>query len=403
MKVFWIISIGLRVITLLYPVGMSDDIFRYVWDGKVQHAGFNPFEFSPNAPEGIDIREKWWTSINNPHVSSPYPPFSQVIFWLITVPDLDITGYIFEFRLLVILIDICLIITLNRFIVHLHLLKRRLIIYAWSPLTIFELAGNGHNDGIASFFMILSIYWTITTKNKSKNVFAAIFLALAILTKTFPVFALPFLIRHWRIKEIMAFSATLIVFSLSYTTNKILFPLIPQGQVHFVKNFRFNSSIYRVLISISGGYKIYEIEFVLILSVVIVLILLIINGYTYWLTHSPLTDSEESLVERISFALFVLLLFSADVHPWYLLWILPLMVIKPQESVIIWSLTIFFSYEVYQDFDSHGIWFEKRSTLLLEYIPVFSMLIYQIATKWKFFKNSGYQVNHIKSLGRSFD
>jgi hypothetical protein len=382
---------------------MSDDIFRYIWDGKVQHSGYNPFEFSPNAPEGVSFREKWWTSINNPHVSSPYPPFSQVIFWLITLPDLKITGYIFEFRLLVIFIDICLVITLNRIIEHLHLLKRRLIIYAWSPLTIFELAGNGHNDGIASFFMILSIYWTITTKNKSKNVFGAIFLALAMLTKTFPVFAFPFLIRHWRIKEIMAFLGTLIVFSLGYTTNKIIFPLIPQGQVHFVKYFRFNGSIYRILDSISDGYTINDIEFVIILSVVMVLVLLAINAYTYWLTNSPLAYSEESLVERIGFALLVLLLFSADVHPWYLLWILPLMVIKPQESVIIWSLTIFFTYEVYQNFDSHGIWFEKRSTLLLEYLPVFGMLLFQIVTKWKFFKNSDHQVNQINNLGSSFD
>jgi hypothetical protein len=296
-----------------------------------------------------------------------------------------------------------MILILNRLVEHLHLLKRHLIIYAWSPLTIFELAGNGHNDGIASFFMILSIYWTITTKNKSKNVCAAIFLALAMLTKTFPVFALPFLIRHWRIKELLFFIGTLIVFSLGYTTNKILFPLIPPGQVHFVRYFRFNSSIYRVINSISDGYKIFHIEFATIISVIVVTILLIINTYTYWSTPSSLAASGEALVERVGFVLFALLLFSADVHPWYLLWILPLMVIKPQESIIIWSLTVFFSYEVYQNFDEHGIWIEKKSTLLLEYLPVYGMLLFQFAARWKFFKNSNRQVKYNNNLGRSFD
>jgi hypothetical protein len=375
--IFWFSSISIRIFVLSFPIGLSDDIYRYVWDGNVQIAGYNPYLFSPDAQELVHIRQEWWHLINNSHVPSPYPPFSQIVFWILSTSDLGISDSILLFRCGIVVFDLGICYILIKILKLVNKSPRRVIVYAWSPLTIFEFAGNGHNDAIAVFFMLAAIYFTFTNKSKNDNVLAGVCLSIAILTKTFPLFVLPFLMKYWKKSEIFAFLTSFVGISLVYFNSGIYFPFFPEGQWIFLRDFRFNESLYRVIEFFLALFlsDVQEITFLFVLIVVTSIIVLII--WKFWSTPY-IVNPTHRIINSITLVFLLLLLFASDIQPWYILWLLPFAVFNYNSIVIIWSASVLLSYQIYLQYDATGIWKENTLILLLEYIPVYSVLTYQL-------------------------
>ncbi|NJL83434.1 MAG: hypothetical protein HC890_11660 [Chloroflexaceae bacterium] len=132
---FWAVAIATRL--LLLPMEPGDDVWRYLWEGKIQFLGFSPYEFAPNAPELAPYRPDWWPLINHPDVSAIYPPITQLGFRLLAAisPNLHL------FKLAFVLPDLLVC----------WLLARRFswasaTLYAWNPMVIYAFAGGAHYD-----------------------------------------------------------------------------------------------------------------------------------------------------------------------------------------------------------------------------------------------------------------
>ena len=205
-----VFAVLFRVSILFAPPYLSDDIYRYIWDGRVQAAGINPYRYIPAAPELAQLRDDAiYPKINRrDYAHTIYPPVAQVVFLLTTrisesVVWMKVTMLIFE------MVAIWAIASL------LNLLGRPrqlLLLYAWHPLVVWEFAGSGHADAIAIGFIALAfLAW-----QKRSDLGAGFLLACATLVKLFPLVLLPAMLKRGRWKIVPVFAVTIVVGYLAY-------------------------------------------------------------------------------------------------------------------------------------------------------------------------------------------
>ncbi len=144
-----------RLIALFGPPSLSDDVLRYVWDGRVQAAGISPYRYSPAAAELAELRDvEIWPRINRPGAITVYPPGAQLFFAAAyrLVPD-SVTWT----KLAVTLFDLATIPLLLALLRRRGLPAERVLIYAWSPLVVFEIAHSGHLEAVFFPFLLAAV------------------------------------------------------------------------------------------------------------------------------------------------------------------------------------------------------------------------------------------------------
>ena len=187
-----IFALFFRIILWLSPPTLSDDIYRYLWEGRLVSMDINPFEYAPDAPQLEHMRDQdIFPQINHKNFVTIYPPLTQFIFSLSlqlhpSIKMMNLTFLIFD-----VLTMIVLMLTLRSLTIDLT----RIIIYAWNPLVIMEFAGSGHLDSAAIFFLMLSFYLFI----KGKSVASILSLTLSFLGKLLALIFLPFILQKKKV------------------------------------------------------------------------------------------------------------------------------------------------------------------------------------------------------------
>ncbi len=165
---------------------LSTDVYRYVWDGRVQAQGINPYRYAPSAPELEALRDdKIYPYINrSDFVRTPYPPVAQMIFFAAYLfnPS-SVTG----FKSLMVGFDLLAIIALMMTLARAGLLPVHAIIFAWHPLLIYEGAHTGHIESGFIGFLALALL----ARSYRKNALTGVMLALATLVKFYPALLVP--------------------------------------------------------------------------------------------------------------------------------------------------------------------------------------------------------------------
>ncbi|NNL77003.1 MAG: hypothetical protein HKO68_11765 [Desulfobacterales bacterium] len=149
------------------PEVLSKDMYRYIWDGRVQQNGINPYLYPPDAEELESMRDdKIFPNINRKNYPTLYPAGAQVFFriFYILVGD-SVTAY----KGIMVFLDIVTLLLLNALLRVFGFKKSRIIIYAWNPLVIFEIAYSGHLEGLTVFLMVAAIYLSVIHKKKIGN------------------------------------------------------------------------------------------------------------------------------------------------------------------------------------------------------------------------------------------
>src|ERR1051325_8776059 len=174
-----------RVSILFTPPYLSDDIYRYIWDGRVQAAGINPYRYIPAAPELAQLRDDTiYPKINRrDYAHTIYPPVAQVVFLLTT----RISESVVWMKVTMLIFEMIAIWAIAQLLNLLGRPRQLLLIYAWHPLVVWEFAGSGHVDAIAICFMALAfLAW-----ERKSDLGAGFMLACATLTKLFPLVLIP--------------------------------------------------------------------------------------------------------------------------------------------------------------------------------------------------------------------
>ena len=199
-----------RLSIIFAPPYLSDDIYRYIWDGRVQAAGINPYRYVPAAPELVQLRDDdIYPKINRrDYAHTIYPPVAQLVFLLTT----RISETVVWMKLTMVLFELVTMWAIAQLLQLLGRPRQLLLLYAWHPLVVWEFAGSGHLDPIFICFMAFAfLAW-----QRKSDLGAGFALACATLSKLFPVVLLPALLKRGRWKIVPVFVTTIVAGYLAY-------------------------------------------------------------------------------------------------------------------------------------------------------------------------------------------
>lgn len=328
-----------RLLLLPTELILENDIYRYLWDGHVWHQGVNPFQYAPADPATLPYRTEYWSKINFPDVPTIYPPTLQYIFYL---TQWLIPASVVGMKIVFVLFDLGTVLLLIRLLQTLSLPKEWVLIYAWSPLVIKEIANSGHADSISAFFLTATL---LMTTNK-KIVFSAVVMALFVLTKYFGVLLLPLFWRPWKWRGYAVFAGTILLMYAPFLSWDInLF----EGFLTFSREWRFNSGLFMLIedtlidLHLVGYFNADAITRNVMFSVILCVV-----AWQSWKTFFHY--SNQQMIRSIFIIMGTLLLCSPVINVWYLVWFIPLLCIQPNRAWILFTALIFLSYTYYYEF-----------------------------------------------------
>ena len=341
-----LIVIGLTLAALwhfafvLAPPGPDDDVHRYVWDGRIQRLGYNPYLVVPSDPALSRLHTSETRTLNNPDVPSPYPPGAQLFFRAITA----IHESVFALKAAFVVCDFAIVLIL------LDLLRRSgqgahwVLAFAWNPLLAIEVAGSGHIDIVGVLLLLVSA----AALGRRWRAAAALAFGLAVAVKLLPIVLLPLYWRRVRIRD--GVLATVVV-------GLLYIPFLNHGRISigslgtYVQSFRFNDPVFAMLERVAAP------QLAVGLAVLAGLLTAI------WLRSKAPVWSAESFAWPMAASL----LCAPVVYPWYLLWLVPFVRSASAVPLIIWTVSIIPTYYVWHLRTVGRPWLVPGWAMLLEY------------------------------------
>ncbi len=368
-----VLGLGIRCIMLFVFPNLSEDIYRFIWDGALWHHGVHPFAMTPNdfmaQHAGQTPFAELISLMNSPDYYSIYPPVCQAVFFIISwFEGLDHYWMSVILKSLMLISELVSLYFLIRILRFFKQSEYYALAYFLNPLILIELIGNVHFEVFMICFMVLMIYMLCLEAYFR----AGLFFALAISVKLLPLMFVPLLFFYLLRKQDgfwkFALSSVLLL--------AVLF--IPMFQDHYLniwqsidlyfQRFEFNASIYYLGRAIGYWFKGYNIIGFLgpMLSIIAMLsiIYLAIRSYVKRVNLSALVS-----LFNVSFLLY--LGFATTVHPWYLAIPILLNVFTRFRFIWLWSMLVFLSYSAYM---TEPV--EEISWLIsFEYLLVFFVVI----------------------------
>jgi alpha-1,6-mannosyltransferase len=325
---------------LLRPPGSDDDIHRYVWDGRVQRLGHNPYILVPSDPALAGLHTPETRTLNNPDSPSPYPAGAQLFFRAVTA----IHESIFALKVAFVVCDFAIVLVL------LDILRRSgqgahwVLAYAWNPLLATEVAGSGHIDIVGALLLLVSV----AALGRRWRAVAALAFGLAVAVKLLPIVLLPL---YWRRVRMRDGALAAVVLGLLYV------PFFNHGRIPigslgtYVQSFRFNDPVFATLERVAAP------------QVVVGLAVLVGFLTAIWLrSKAPAWSSD-----AFAWPMAASLLCAPVVYPWYLLWLLPFVRSASVVPIIIWTVSIIPTYYVWHLRTLGRPWLVPGWIMLLEY------------------------------------
>jgi hypothetical protein len=325
---------------LRMPPGLDDDIHRYVWDGRVQRLGYNPYIVVPSDPALTSLHTSETRTLNNPEVPSPYPAGAQLFFRAVT----SIHESIFALKVAFILCDFAIVFVLLDVLRCTRQGEHWVLAYAWHPLLAIEVAGSGHVDIVGVLLLLVSVVALL----KRWRAVAAMSFGLAVAVKLLPIVLLPL---YWKRVRMRNAALAAIVLGLLYV------PFLNHGRIpigslgSYVQRFRFNGPVFATLERVAAP------------QVVAGLAVLVGFVTAIWMRRKSAEGSAEEFAWPMAASLFC----APVVYPWYLLWMLPFLRSTSTLPILVWTLSILPTYYVWHLRTVGRPWLVPDWIAILEY------------------------------------
>src|SRR5947208_10452223 len=302
---------------LRLPAGADDDIHRYVWDGRLQRLGYNPYIVVPTDPALAGLHTPETRTLNNPDLPSPYPAGAQLFFHAVTAIQestfaLKVAFVVCEFAIVFVLLDI---LRCTRQAAHL------VLAFAWNPLLAIEVAGSGHIDIVGALLLLVSAAALVRRWRST----AAVALGLAIAVKLLSVVLLRVYWKRVRIRDAALAAA---VVGLLYV------PFLNHGRTPigslgtYLQSFRFNGPVFAALDQVAPPQLLAGLAVLVGLAT------------ATWLRSA----TPEWSPDLFAWPMAASLLCAPVVFPWYLLCLLPFLMSGSTLLIIIWTVSIIPTY-----------------------------------------------------------
>jgi hypothetical protein len=327
-----LIFAGLFRLSILFaPPYLSDDIYRYVWDGRVQAAGINPYRYIPADEHLQSLRdEEIYPKINRrDYAHTIYPPVAEAVFLLTTRVSESITWM----KAIMIGFEAIAIWAIAQLLAACGLPRQRILIYAWHPLVIWEFAGSGHVDPIAIAFIALALL----ARRKNAEVATGVALACATLGKIFPIILLPALNKRWNLKIPLVVAITILLGYVPYLSagrGALVFLLghPPERGIESGEQFFLLSAIRRLPWGDHVSTAVY-----------VGFAILILGALAVWMLRKQESGDESYIANALLLASTFTVLVTPH-FPWYYAWLIPFLCFVSSVPVFYLSVSSFFLY-----------------------------------------------------------
>ncbi|MEW4923777.1 mannosyltransferase [Algibacter sp. 2305UL17-15] len=424
------LAFGFRAIFILATPNLSQDFYRFIWDGRMILEGFNPYLYTVESfinqdqfpvAQTLELREGMG-DLNASHFTN-YPPINQLCFVIAGLfAGKSILGSVVVMRLLIIAADFGTLHFGKKLLEKLKIPAHNIFWYILNPFIIIELTGNLHFEGVMIFFLIWSLYLLLV----GKWYWAAIVLALSISVKLIPLIFLP-LFWQWFVSGRLAKSTKTPLKSpqgdnddgianrvASSPKNEIASSLTPRNDVmkgmtkligfysilifttlllfapfyssEFInnysktvalwfQNFEFNGSLYYIAREIGYTFRGYN-EIAIIGKTTPIIVILFVLILTFFRNNKTPIELITAMLLVLSFYYFT----TTTVHPWYVATLLILSVFTKYKFPLVWSFMIILSYLAYINLNkadkSENLWI-----IALEYMVVYGVFIWEVFIK----------------------
>ncbi|WP_218598340.1 mannosyltransferase [Polaribacter sp. NJDZ03] len=402
-----------RLIFLFAIPNLSQDFYRFIWDGRMILEGLNPYLSLPETYIQQGLHPVAETSslyagmgeMNGSHFTN-YPPINQLCFLIAALfASKSIFGSIVVLRLIIILADIGILYFGKKLLERLNLPVKNIFLYALNPFIIIEMTGNLHFEPVMLFFLI----WSLYKLQQQKWIWAAVLLGCSVSVKLIPLLFLP-LFFQWFVhkssnkreitssetslntfkikwipalaglKKLVAFYAiiliTIIILFLPFYSSEFINNYANSVGLWF-RNFEFNASFYYIFREIGYLFRGYN-EIAIIGKITPILTILFLIIITFFRKNKSIIQLITALLFGLCFYYFT----ATTVHPWYLATPLILSVFTKYRFPVIWTIVIIFSYQAY----ANTPWKENLWFVSLEYIALYGFLLFELLKNRQYYK-----------------
>ncbi len=376
------VAIACRLATLFNEPYLSSDIYRYVWDGIVQHAHISPYRYVPGHPALTFLRapnQDIFDNINRrDYAHTIYPPVAQMLFYCITFFSPTVVGM----KTAMVLFEGLTLFALVKILRHLGLRTQQALLYAWCPLLFWEVAGSGHLDAAAMAFISLAILFRL----RRRPVLTGLFLGLAVATKLYPIVLLPALLMRRQLYFLRTGTEARVpqtsvpelssearvphasrpfamggvnLLQLDWKLPATTFAVVAAGYAAY-------SSVGKLVFGFLGGYvqeegmdtgtRYFFLDLAqhlpglhhLPAAAFYFFCAVVFGALTLWAlrragNESSLQHEPWSLTPAFALAIALMLLFSPH-YPWYILWLIPFFAIQPNLPILVYLMGVFYLF-----------------------------------------------------------
>lgn len=390
---FWLLA-GLGVVFRLVFIAaipnLSQDFYRFLWDGRLLIQGVSPYLFTPDASAALIVTVEQskqlidgMGSLNASHFSN-YPPVNQLFFAIAAqLSGTSVIGSVIVLRTTIILADVGILYFGKKIIEKLGLPVKNIFWYFLNPFIIIELTGNLHFEGVMLFFFVWALYLLF----KDNWFWAAVLIGVSVSVKLIPLLFLPLFLRYFTnkkqtpkvlktfgvsIKRLAGFYSiiglTVVLTFLPFLSSEFIQNFSATISLWF-QNFEFNASVYYIIRWIgfqAVGWNLIET----VGKVLPLLVFLLVMGIAFFRKNK----TPQQLLTAMLFAASFYFLLSTTVHPWYIATPLLLSVFTKYKFPIVWSFMVLLSYSAYgKDGFDENLWLVG-----LEYVAVVGVAVWEV-------------------------
>jgi len=327
-------AVACRLVCVFSAPYFSTDIYRYVWDGKVQAAGINPYLYAPADSHLAFLRDlSIYPHINRrDYAHTIYPPGAQILFLLIT----RISTSVIWMKICMVALELSAIPILVRWLTALGVRREQVLLYAWHPLLLWEVASSGHVDAAALPLIALALLFYL--RNKPVGVGAA--LAGATLIKLYPIAVFPALYRRSRWRDWKMPVVLVAIITAGYACYLSVGIRVLGFLPDYAKEEGMESGSRYFLLTLARQVLHRD---TLPTSAFYAFAALLLLGLSLWAFLR--SEASPLAAVRCSFALAaaLMLLFSSH-YPWYYLWLLPFLCAIPYLPMLYFVTASFYLY-----------------------------------------------------------
>ena len=333
------IAIACRCVGLFSDPFLSSDVYRYAWDGVVQHAHISPYRYAPGNAALSFLRDPnidLYSNMNRrDYAVTIYPPVAQIVFYLLTFISPTVTFMKVSMVLFEGLTVYGLVLLLRR----LNLPREWVLLYAWCPVCIWEFGSSGHLDAMVIALIVFAFYF----RHRRQPVLTGLFLGLAVFTKFYPLVLFPALYQlrpnrrlEWKMPATIVLVAV-VSYSFYLSAGKRVFGFLG-GYVEEE--------------GMATGSRFFPLEFLQHLpglhalpnGLYLAFCGVIASALVFWTWRTacqPESEPSSFLKPAMCVALAMMLMFSPH-YPWYVAWLVPFLLLTPSLTLLTYVLGLFY-------------------------------------------------------------